>query len=236
MQPFFQSLKQNNIKPDFFSWHMYASTVDEMRRQIRLARQRLDQSGFTETESILNEWNYVKGWHQNDWLYSLKTMKNLKGSAFIASTICMAQYEPLDHLMFYDARPCAMNSLFNTDFVCECLKGYYPFYMFNQLYTQEFSVPFELEGKDIWAAAAGGNEQNVMLSYFNDDTASPEKTVEIAFKNVKNTDKVRLQYYCLDENHDCELIKEEIFCGNDFSAYIKMPLYSTYFLKISNII
>ena len=86
MQPFFQSLKENDIKPDFFSWHMYTSTVEEMRRQIRLARQRLDQVGFTETESILNEWNYVKGWHGNDWLYSLKTMKNLKGSAFIAST------------------------------------------------------------------------------------------------------------------------------------------------------
>ena len=236
MQPFFQSLQENGIKPDFFSWHMYTSSVDEMRRQIRLARERLDQAGFTETESILNEWNYVKGWHGNDWLYSLKTMKNLKGSAFIASTICMSLYEPLDHLMFYDARPCAMNSMFCTDFVCECLKGYYPFYMFNQLYTQESAVPVEPDGENIWAAAASGDEQNVMLSYYNDDVNTPEKTVEIAFKNVKNTEKVRLQYYCLDENHDCELVKEEIFSAGDFSAYIKMPLYSTYLLKITNIV
>ena len=57
-----------------------------------------------------------------------------------------------------------------------------------------------------------------------------------AFRNVKNTKKVRLQYYCLDENHDCELVKEEIFSGNDFSAYIKMPLYSTYLLKITNLV
>ena len=235
MQPFFQSLKENGIKPDFFSWHMYASGVEEMQRQIRLARQRLDQAGLHETESILNEWNYVKGWHKEDWIYSLKTMKGLKGSAFIASSICMAQYEPLEHLMFYDARPCAMNSLFNTDFVFECLKGYYPFYMFNQLYKQDLAVPVESEGENIWGAAAVGGEQNLMLSYFNDDVSAPEKSVEIQFKNVRNTDKVRLQYYCLDENHDCELVKEEIFSANDFSAYIKMSLYSTYLLKITNI-
>ena len=108
--------------------------------------------------------------------------------------------------------------------------------MFNQLYTQESAVPVELEGENIWAAAAVGDEQNIMLSHYNDDVNTPEKTLEIAFKNVKNTGKVRLQYYCLDENHDCELVKEEIFSGNDFSAYIKMPLYSTYLLKITNIV
>ena len=75
-----------------------------------------------------------------------------------------------------------------------------------------------------------------MLSYYNDDAGTPEKTVEIAFRNAKNTEKVRLQYYCLDETHDCELVKEEIFSANDFSAYIKMPLYSTYLLKITNIL
>ena len=235
MQPFFQSLKEDGIKPDFFSWHMYTSTVEEMRRQIRLARQRLDANELYETESILNEWNYVKGWHGNDWIYSLKTMKNLKGSAFIASTICVSQYEPLDHLMFYDARPCAMNSLFNTDFVFERLKGYYPFYMFNQLYLQKNAVPVGIEGEYLYAAAATGEEQNLMLSYFNDQTDAPEKQVQIEFKNVTNAGKVRLQYYCLDETHDCELIREDVFTGSDFSTYIKMPLYSTYLLKISNI-
>ena len=235
MQPFFQSLKENNIKPDFFSWHMYASTVEEMRRQIRLARQRLDQAGLCETESILNEWNYVRGWHRADWIYSLKTMKSLKGSAFIASTICMAQYEPLEHLMFYDARPCGMNSLFHTDFVFECLKGYYPFYMFNQLYKQDLAVPVTVDGEHLYAAAAVGREWDLMLSYFDDDTNAPEKSVEIAFKNLSQSGKVRLSYYLLDENHDCEPIREEIFTASDFSVRIQMPLYSTCLLKILNI-
>ncbi len=41
--------------------------------------------------------------------------------------------------------------------------------------------------------------------------------------------------YCADDDHERELFREEIFGGNDFSAYIRTPLYSTYLLKILNI-
>ena len=232
LKEFFQALNENAIQPDFFSWHMYASTIEEMQQKIRLARKLLDMYGFTETESILNEWNYVKGWIGEEWIYSLKTEKNLKGSAFIAATICMSQYEKLDHLMFYDARPCGMNSMFNTDFVFERLKGYYPFYMFNQIYQQNDAVAVMRESEDIWAVAAKGNEQNVMLSYYNDNDNAPEKTVKVEFKNIENPNGIRLEYHCLDQAHDCELIREEIFTASDFASYIKMPLNSTWLLKI----
>ncbi len=182
---FFGALNEAGINPDFFSWHTYASSVEKIRDNIRLARELLDKYGFKDTESILNEWNYIKGWRNEEWIYSLKAEKGLKGSAFIASTMCMSQYEALDNLMFYDARPCAMNSLFSTDFVFECLKGYYPFYMFNQLYKQDTAVHVTRESEDVWAAAAKGEEQNVMLSYYNADDGAPEKTVKVEFKNIK---------------------------------------------------
>ena len=232
---FFKALNENGIKPDFFSWHCYSATIEKIQERIRLAREVLDRYGFTETESILNEWNYVKGWVGDDWIYSLKMEKSLKGSAFIAATMCMSQYEALDNLMFYDARPCGMNSMFSTDFIFERLKGYYPFYMFNQLYKLDEAVKVERNSEDVWAVAAKGDEQNVMLSYFNDDDNAPEKTVKVEFKNVNNQNGVRLEYYCLDESHNCELVREEIFTSTEFAAYIKMPLHSTYLLKIVNV-
>ena len=79
---------------------------------------------------------------------------------------------------------------------------------------------------------AKGEEQNVMLSYYNDDDTAPEKMVKVEFKNVLNKNGVRLEYYCLDAERDCELVREEIFTSSDFSSYIKMPLFSTYLLKI----
>jgi hypothetical protein len=124
-----------------------------------------------------------------------------------------------------------MNSLFCTDFVFECLKGYYPFYMFNQLYKLGAAVEVAYESKDVWAVAAKGDEQNVMLTYYQDDDTAPEKTVKVEFKNVENANGVRLEYYCLDEEHDCELVREEIFTATDFAAYVKMPRCSTYLLK-----
>lgn len=232
MEGFFTALKENGLTPDFFSWHVYASTVERVQKAIHVARDVLDRFGFTETESILNEWNYIKGWEGDDWIYSLKMEKGLKGASFIAATMCMSQYEPLDNLMFYDARPCGMNSLYSTDFVFECLKGYYPFYMFNQLYRQERAVEVERESADVWAAAAVGAEQNTMLCYYSDDDHAPEKTVKVEFKNVKNEGGVRLEYYCLDAEHDCELVREEIFTATEFASYVKMPRHSTYLLKI----
>lgn len=226
---FFSSL--GDIRPDFFSWHVYAKDVESVQHCIRRARAFLDQYGLSETESILNEWNYVRGWESDEWLYSLRAEKSLKGSAFTAATMLMSQDEPLDHLMYYDARPCGMNGLFATDYVCDCLKGYYPFWMFNQLYRQGTAVETKTTGNGIWAAAAKGEEQNIMLSYYDENDEAPAKEVKVTFQNVDNPNGVRLEYYCLDGEHDAALVREEIFTAATFSAYLTMPLHSTWLLR-----
>ena len=230
VEGFFQSL--GDLKPDFFSWHVYGATVEKIKDYIHRARALLDTHGLTACESILNEWNYVKGWTGEEWVYSLKMEKSLKGAAFIAATMLMSQHEPIDHLMFYDARPGAMNSLYNSDYVCERLKGYYPFWMFHKLYTQKNAVLATTEGECVWAAAAAGEEQNVMLAYYDDNDAAPTREVKVSFQNVNNPGGVRLEYYCLDEAHDATLVREEIFTATDFAAYLTMPLHSTYLLRI----
>ena len=105
--------------------------------------------------------------------------------------------------------------------------------MFSQLYKLDQAVAIERETEDVWAVAAKGQEQNVIISYFNDDDA-PEKTIKLEFKNVENPNGIKLKYYCLDEKHDCELVREEIFTSTEFAAYIKMTNYSTYLLKITS--
>ena len=233
LERFFASFGE--VKPDFLSWHCYGATVERMQKKMRLAREILDAHGLTACESILNEWNYVRGWEGEEWIYSLKTEKGLKGSAYIAANMLMAQHEPLDHLMFYDARPCGMNSMFSTDFVFECLKGYYPFWMFNQLYRQQNEVACATKGECVWAAAAKGDEQNVMLCYYDDNDDAPARDVKVEFCNVENKNGVLLSYYLLDGEHDAALVREEIFTAENFAAYLKMPLHSTYLLKITPI-
>lgn len=112
-------------------------------------------------------------------------------------------------LMYYDARPCGMNGLFNTDFVCECLKGYYPFRMFNELYKLKNCIGVSVESRDIKACGAisdNGDEICVMVSYFNDDDNSPDEKIELEFDGFSKNASV--EAYILDETHDMELVKE----------------------------
>jgi hypothetical protein len=71
-----------------------------------------------------------------------------------------------------------------------------------------------------------------MLAYFNNDDTAGAKEAKITFKNVNNPGKVKLEYYLLDEEHDCALVREEIFTATEFSTYITMPRNSVYLFKI----
>jgi len=126
--------RDNRVPLDFFSWHAYAVDPAHIAGRCRDARKMMDDCGFAKAESILNEWNYVKGW-TDDWVYSLEVERgrfNQKGAAFVAATMIDCQSAPLDHLMYYDARPVGMNGLFEYTSL-EPLKGYYPFYAWTRL-------------------------------------------------------------------------------------------------------
>ncbi|MBR2988335.1 MAG: hypothetical protein IKC64_01275, partial [Clostridia bacterium] len=224
-----------DIKPDFFSWHVYNDRVEKMVEKMRIARQILDENGLTECESILNEWNYVKDWWGDDWEYSLKIMKSLKGASFLASTMLAGQYEQLDMLMYYDARPCGMNGMYSTDCVRDKLKGYYPFYMFNQLYRNTNQVAVDVDGANLYAVGASGDEKVLVFSHYNDDEKAENKSIKVEFDGVKSANGVKLEYYILDANNDCALIREEVFTAEKFASYITVPVYTTYMLKIVNL-
>jgi hypothetical protein len=107
----------------------------------------MDRYGFEKSESILNEWNYVKGW-TDDWVYSLEVESgrfNQKAAAFIMSTFIDCQYVPLDMLMFYDARALSgMNGLFDKTTLWP-MKGYYPFRAWSKLLDRGTQVSVKVE-------------------------------------------------------------------------------------------
>lgn len=230
-------LAQLKAPLDFLSWHVYAHTEDWVINRVRTYRKMLDDNGFTKTESILNEWNYVKSWLGDDWLYTLRQEKSIKGAAFIGATMCACQAEPLDMLMYYDARPGGMNGMFNTDRVCETLKGYYPFFMFNKLYQAgtfvlpEYVTEPDENKRKVFACAAKGDEKHAMLAYFDDDDTAGHQIVKIKLKNV-GEDAFKARVYMLDKNRDNELIKEEVLCGAEPVLRVRMNLHSVCHIEI----
>ena len=161
--------------------------------------------------------------------------KSLKGAAFIAASMSACQAERLDMLMYYDARPSAMNGLFCTDFICDRLKGYYPFYMFNTLYALKNAVPVQAVAPLYCSAARNGGKAAVMLTHFEDDDAAAAQQVCLALKGLNAGGGVRAKYYLLDQEHDMDLMREETFTGENCTAVLNMPNFSTVLVELEEL-
>jgi hypothetical protein len=135
--------------------------------------------------------------------------------------------------MYYDARPGGMNGMFSTDRICDKLKGYYPFYMFNALYRLESAVKAETDNTDIYACAAvGENEAAVMLTHYSDNDEKHSQEVEVDLSGFCADSGCDIEYYLLDESHDLELIGKARYYGERFIPAFRMQNCSSYLIKI----
>ena len=149
-------------------------------------RKLMDGHGYEKAESILNEWNYVKGW-VDDWVYSLRAESgdlNLKSAAFIASAMSACQAKPVDMLMYYDARSSTtMNGMFERVTLWP-MKAYYPFIAWSKLVDRGTEVSCKVDAKGgFFATAAKGKDGSgaVFVARYSDDD------------NVSDTAKVTLR-------------------------------------------
>ena len=192
---FFEGVKKNNAVMDFYSYHCYARDPAEIGDVARQARSYLDEYGFEGVETSLNEWNYIKGWVDDDWDYSMAVEQGLKGASFIAGTMAQGQSAPVDMLMYYDARPCIMNGLFGDNF--KTRKGYYSFIAFDRLKKLGTYVPCETDDKTLHSCAAtDGKSSAIMLTYYDD---SARGSVDIAFDMWKANEDEKSYYDCYKE-------------------------------------
>lgn len=225
-------LAEAGLKPDFLSYHFYGKTVEEFAATVRRANEEFARYGFGDAETHLNEWNYVKGWLGEDWRYTLRAEKGLKGAAFLASVMCAGQALPVDMLMYYDARPCGMNGLFDTD-TLRPLKGYYALEMFGRLRRLGVCVSEGYRSGDVYyAAATDGERSALLLSRFSDADEAPREEVRAEWKRRGNR-PLRATYYLLDGAHDRVPVREEIFTSERFALYLGCELFSTWLVEFA---
>ena len=147
--------------------------------------------------------------------------------------MCLGQAEPLDMLMYYDARPCGMNGMFKTDIVCERLKGYYPFYMFGQLYHLGRSAAVAVEDENNYAVAAtGDSEAAVMLTRYNDDDSTPADTVSVDLCGFGADSGTEIEIFILDEERDLEPTFKATYYGDRFKIDLPTDNLVSYLIKL----
>ena len=121
---FLRYVREHDCPLDFFSWHSYSS-VDSMLSQARIIRKTLDEAGFANVPSILDEW-LPEPDHDK--------VGTAEQAAEIAAGLIDFQNGPVDAAAIYDAR-CSIGKysvLFNP-LTYKPHKAYYAFLAFHEL-------------------------------------------------------------------------------------------------------
>ncbi len=201
-EDFLCEMQKRNVPIDFFSWHIYCTEPWHMTTKAERMKALLEKYGCAEIESILNEWNYVRGWTE-DYVYSIKAIHSVKGAAFTMACICESQQAPIDMLMYYDTRPSCFNGAFDY-YTYEKLPGYYPLYWYGMLYDCEKEIKAENNLKNIYSLCGvdGNGKVTAIISHYSENDDTKAQTVSVDFGKEGT-----YEIYLLDKNHNAELIK-----------------------------
>ena len=201
---FLSHIKEKNCPLDFFSWHSY-SGIKENIIWTDYVRKRLDESGYTYTEHILNEWN------------SQASLKGTAKHAVISCGMMLAlQNTTLNSAMFYDSR-CglgAYSGMFNC-LTYEPFPAYYSFAAFGELYIRGEQVYTDFSLQDVYICAAKGEDGCIVISNVSDK----DLDIELDIAGAENIT-------------ECKVIKEDAVWQN-FKFSGKLPKESVILLKYS---
>ena len=230
---FLKAVKERKIPFDFYSFHRYFKRPEEVEIAVKTAIASLEMFDMQIPELILNEWNYIKGWMYEDWKYSLRMERGLKGASFIAGSMLVGQAcEPLTMLMYYDARPCGMSGLFDTE-TLEPRKGYYSFLQFKELRRLGTAVQTTVQNEMIYACAAtDGKDAAVMLTHYQDLDEASVEDVCIEMQNIPGENCVCAEFYLLDEQNHSRLVRKEYLSSSSASLCLPMKLFDVYLVKL----
>lgn len=209
---FLAYMQAHNVDLDFFSWHIYSTKATSIAAKAVRIREMMNKYGFADAESILNEWNFVKGW-SDEYIYSVQSISGMKGAAFTAATMSACQAVPVDMLMYYDFR---ISTIFNGAFdlyTLKPIKGYYPFYAWKKLREAGTEVKSESDDDDLYVTAAKTDEGTVRVMitrYKRDNDMTSWKPFTIKVDGAPDGEVIA---HLTDDAHDYTEIPLEIKDG-----------------------
>lgn len=211
---------ERKLPLDFFSWHRYCRTPEEMIEKNGRVQALLDKYGYGDAENILNEWNYIRGWIE-EYVYSIRAITGLKGASFTLACMIEAQKSTIDMLMYYDARPCVLNGIFDF-YSLEPLKGYYPFLWYGMLYGRK-EVRCEPLPEHLYALC-GVDEAGktlTLLTHYDENDDAEDRSVRLDLGKPGASYEI----YAVDKEHDGTLL-----CETDDLSFT-LPVHTCLMIK-----
>ena len=178
LENFIRFMSENSVPLDFLSWHTYSRDIGEYTKRALKVREFLDKYGYSDSESILDEFNYLVNWREG-MLETREKIIGIEGACLASSLMATLQNMPVDMLFYYETRPSCFNGIFNF-YDCKPLSTYYVFLMFSHLYKLKTQIKATSDDDSIYVLAAGNkSECGIMITYYSPDTDALEKEVVI---------------------------------------------------------
>lgn len=229
----FDALVKAGVMIDFYSFHGYYNNPTKYIDAGQHAYDLLREYGLeNKVELILNEWNYVRKWTGEDFRHSVYAIRGLKGSSYIAGTMAAGQASKIDHMMYYDARPCSWNGIFDP-ILFTPFKGFYPFKMYGEMYRLGEQIETVSDDATVYAVGAKGDGTGaLMTTYFDDSDDALGKEIELTLTGLPAGEKT-VEYHLLDETHDDELVRTDVTTSETLKTVLKTGVYTTWFIRVT---
>ena len=175
---FLEMVKKEGCPLDFYSWHIYTDKLEHVVKSADFVREKLDEYGFTKTESHLNEWNYGAEGKQ------FEDKDTMVGASFCTAAFAIMQEGSVDYAQYYVAsQPSLYNGLLymrNGDYTPVA----HAFHEFNKLFRSECGLEIESNLSEPYAIAAkDGETVHALISNYRKCAAS--FNLEIPGKEIK---------------------------------------------------
>ncbi len=192
----FVTASKGKIPLDFFSWHLYTSSLDDLIAHAEYMSAKLKEYGLDGVENIFNEWNYIDPKAK----CYFDTMKEMPGASFVAGAFCRMQNSVVDKAMYYDAMPsrayCGLY-YFPSQRVT---KTYYAFKAFNELYKLGKQVHCAGADNTLPVIAAGNAKEGAIMLV---NRGARKQEVALRLSGGLTVSRTLL----LDRKHDLEAVE-----------------------------
>ncbi len=232
---FLDYVTQNNVPLDFYSWHRYADTPNQLYLEARAVRDMLDSYGMTECENINTEWNINLFLPQRD-------NDNAKNAAFTACSLTAFQDAGIDAALRYRGTQgdSALARMIGLDLSLFTVDGTYKrpalSYLAMQHLAQDSPVRIATPAMDAaqgitWLAGKSADNSTVTVLISNYDAA--DATCSLSVGSLPWQGEYTAAHYLIDEHHHFKKVEQTTESGSLYSATVAVHRNSVLLVRLT---
>lgn len=206
---FLKYTRNHHVPVDFVSWHIYTRRPDDIARRAHDVHALMEEDGYHNEESILDEWNYGPSNWQKLFADAVATRsyfdstQNAAGAAFDVAVLIGLQDAPVDIATYYTGTT-LMWGMFTSSGAPQ--KPYYAFLAFQRMLNSPRRVAVRGSGSPLRTLAGisqDGHTLRILISNFSRES----RTAEIDLAGLPWTGPARCKQQIIDNRHDLENVE-----------------------------